>query len=94
MATTTTRVQTAFRFTPELLSRIRCAARREELSVNSYVERVLSKSVGVEYPSLPTEYEIAEELIISQGCLQEPTLEELKNDPRLSHLLGYDQSAD
>ena len=93
MATTTTRVQTAFRLSPELLSKIRYAARRENLSVNSYVERVLTKSLGLEFPSRPTEYEVAEELILSQGCLQEPTLEELKNDPRLSHLLGYDQSA-
>lgn len=94
MAENTTRVQTAFRLPPDLIARVKYHARRENLSVNSYVERVLTKSVGLEFPSLPSEYEIPEELTISKGCLQEPTLEELKNNPRLAHILGYDQSAD
>ena len=94
MDTTTPRVQTAFRLPPDLLARVKYHARRENLSVNSYVERVLAQSVGLDYPPLPSEYEIPEELILSKGCLQEPTMEEIRNDPRLAHILGYDQSAD
>ena len=94
MATQTARVQTAFRLPHELIARVKYQARKENMSVNRYVESVLAKSVELEFPSRPSENEIPEELLISRGCLQAPAPEELKNDPRLAHLLGYDQSAD
>ena len=89
---TTTRIQTAFRFTPELLARIRHSARKENLSVNTYVERVLDKATTLIFPKLPQDFEIPEELLQSAGCIPAPTEQELKNDPRLAHALGYDQS--
>ena len=94
MATQTTRIQTAFRLPYELIARIKYQARKENMSVNRYVESVLAKSVELSFPSRPLETEIPEELSQSKGCLQEPSPEELKNDPRLAHILGYDQSAD
>lgn len=94
MATQTARVQTAFRLPYELIARVKYQARKENMSVNRYVESVLAKSVELVFPSRPSESEIPEELFISKGCLQEPSAEELKNDPRLAHILGYDQSAD
>lgn len=38
-------VQTAFRFSPELIDRLKKRARREHKSVNQYVEEVLTRSL-------------------------------------------------
>lgn len=88
----TERIQTAFRFTPELLTRIRHSARKEGLSVNRYVERVLEKSTELVFPKLPKDFEIPQDLLQSAGCIPAPSEEEMKNDPRLAHILCYDQS--
>lgn len=89
---TTTRIQTAFRFTPELLTRVKHSARKENLSVNSYVERVLDKATALIFPKLPADFEIPEDLLQSAGCIPAPSIQEIKNDPRLAHALGYGQS--
>ena len=41
MQTTTSKVQTAFRFDKELLSRLKLKAKQENRSLNNYVETVL-----------------------------------------------------
>lgn len=41
MQTTTSKVQTAFRFDRELLSRLKIKAKQENRSLNNYVETVL-----------------------------------------------------
>ena len=92
MDTTTPRVQTAFRLPPDLLARVKLFARRENLSVNSYVEHILDKATALVFPKLPKDFQIPEELLQSAGCIPAPSEQELKNDPRLAHALGYDQS--
>ena len=88
----TERIQTAFRFTPELLTRIRHSARKVGLSVNRYVEQVLERSTELVFPKLPEDFEIPLDLLQSAGCIPAPSEEEMKNDPRLAHILCYDQS--
>ena len=46
-------VQTAFRFKPELLSRMKAKARLEGKSLNAYVESVMEESLNCE----PDRYE-------------------------------------
>ena len=39
--TSTAKVQTAFRFSPDLIERLKARARQENRSLNNYVEKVL-----------------------------------------------------
>ena len=89
MATSTTRVQTAFRFTPELLARIRRAARKENLSVNQYVERTLDKATELVFPKLPQDLKIDDDIMAFAGKihLKPFTKEELDADPKLAYLV-------
>lgn len=87
---TTTRIQTAFRLPPELLTRVRHSAKKENMSVNSYVEHVLDKATALVFPKLPPDFTIPEELLSSAGCIPAPSEQEIKNDPRLAHILAYD----
>ena len=86
---TTTRVQTAFRFTPELLTRIRRAARKENLSVNQYVERTLDKATEPVFPKLPQDFKIDDDILAFAGKIHmKPfTKEELDADPKLAYLV-------
>lgn len=89
MATSTERIQTAFRFTPELLTRIRHSARKEGLSVNRYVEQVLEKSTELVFPKLPEVFRIDDDILSFAGKIHlEPfTKEEVDADPRLAYLV-------
>lgn len=92
MDTQTTRVQTAFRLTPELLARVKREARKEGISVNRFVERTLEKATELVFPKLPPDFKIDEEWLqlIEAVNLPLPTEQEIKEDPRLAHILGYD----
>lgn len=52
------KIQTAFRFDPGLLDRMKRAAKKEKKSLNSYVEDVMEENVGREvvFPKLPKEF--------------------------------------
>ena len=86
---TTTRIQTAFRFTPELLARIRRAARRENLSVNQFVERTLDKATELVFPKLPQDFKVDDDILAFAGKIHLGpfTKEELDADPRLAYLV-------
>ena len=89
MTMQTERIQTAFRFTPELLTRIRHAARVENISVNHYVERTLDRATELVFPKLPSDVEIEDD-ILSLAVTSEfrPfTKEELDSDPKLAYLV-------
>ena len=92
METQTTRVQTAFRLTPELLARVKREARKEGVSVNRFVERTLEKATELVFPKLPPDFKVDEELLrlAKAARIPMPSEEEIKNDPRLAHILGYD----
>ena len=91
METQTTRVQTAFRLTPELLARVKREARKEGISVNRFVERTLEKATELVFPKLPPDFKVDEDLLrlAKAARIPMPSEEEIKNDPRLAHILGY-----
>ena len=91
-------VQTAFRFSPDLVERLKRRARKEKTSVNAYVEKVLEKDLGTDEDRYEALYrEIAKIKINSNPVLEGPmkrllgcvqfTEEEIAADPRLEYLL-------
>ena len=97
MANTRT-VQTAFRFSPDLVERLKRRASKEKTSVNAYVERVLEKDLGTDEDRYEALYrEIAKIKINNNPVLEGPmkrllgcvqfTEEEIAADPRLEYLL-------
>lgn len=85
------KVQTAFRLTPSLISRLKRQAEREHKSLNAFVETTLEKSVELEWPKLPKDFPVSKEVLDLRCALNwvEPTKEELEADPRMAHILGY-----
>ena len=91
-------VQTAFRFTPDLVERLKRRARRERTSVNAYVEKVLEKDLGTDEDRYEALYrEIAKVKLQKNPALKEYiekltgsvhfTEEELAQDPKLEYLV-------
>lgn len=89
--------QTAFRFRPDLLERLKNRARLENTSLNSYVERVLEKSLestdryeallqGMKGLKIPKQ--ISPEIEALSRFKVEYTDEEIAADERLAYLLG------
>ncbi|MBR0053424.1 MAG: toxin-antitoxin system HicB family antitoxin [Bacteroidales bacterium] len=86
---TSERIQTAFRLSPELLARVKRAARKENVSVNLFVERTLDKATEPVFPKLPRDFPIDDD-ILSLAVVSEfrPfTKEELEADPKLACLV-------
>lgn len=83
----TPRIQTAFRLRQDVLSRVKREARRKGMSVNAYVEETLERESRVEWPKLPKDFKVSDE-ILSLHCfeLKTPTEEEFANDPKLAYL--------
>ena len=80
-------VQTAFRFPPELVARIKREAKRNKKSVNAFVTEILDRRTKLEWPVLPKDYSAtADELFTCQGQIPSPTEEMLKTDPKLAYL--------
>ena len=90
MSTQTERIQTAFRFTPELLTRIRHSARKEGLSVNRYVEKELDKATELVFPKYPPDMEADEGILAFAGRIHlEPfSKEEVDANPKLAYLIN------
>lgn len=90
-------VQTAFRFTPELVNRMKQKARREHKSVNAYVERLIEKDLGSgedKYEALYRELskiklpdKISEEVKALSKYKVVFTREEVENDPKLEYFV-------
>ena len=51
------RVQTILRLSPELMARVKRVAKRENRSVNSFLEHTIEKAVGLDLPR-PTQEEL------------------------------------
>jgi hypothetical protein len=81
------RVQTILRLSPELMARVKRVAKRENRSVNSFLEHTIEKAVGLEFPKLPKDFKVSDE-ILNLACfdLPRPTQEELDNDPKYAYL--------
>jgi hypothetical protein len=81
------RIQTAFRLKPELLSRLKRQAEKQNKSLNAYVEDILERKTRVEWPKLPKDYTASpEDLFSFKGQIPSPTEEMLKIDPKLAYL--------
>ena len=60
-------------------------------SVNAFVLDVLDRETRIEWPKLPKDYKVSQEILDLQ-CVKEwkePTEEELREDPRMAAILGY-----
>lgn len=84
----TNRIQAAIRLSPELYERVKRNARREHRSFNSYVENVLDKATELEFPKIPDDFKISEEIKAFGKChFVRPSQEELDADPKLAYLV-------
>lgn len=92
-------VQTAFRFTPDLVSRLKLKARREHKSVNAYVEQLIEKDLGKDEDryealyrelakiKLPEKISPKVKALAGFGAGIKYTQEELDADPKLAYLV-------
>lgn len=90
-------VQTAFRFRPDLVSRMKNKARLLGKSLNSYVEEVIEKDLAPQEDKYGAIYEVLAEIkcpeTVSPEVLSlsrfrmEFTEEDLQQDERLAYLL-------
>lgn len=92
-------VQTAFRFKPELVARLKMKARREQKSVNAYVEQLIERDLEKDEDryealyrelgkiKLPKKISPKLERLVGVGAGIEYTQEELDSDPRLAYLV-------
>ena len=87
-ASTENRVQTAFRLPESLIWRVKRKASKEGISVNSFVERTLAMATELEWPVIPKDYKFEDNLSETQCCLRMPSMEKIKADPRMAHILG------
>jgi predicted DNA-binding protein len=91
-------VQTAFRFSPELVSRLKRRARLERKSVNAYVEDAIQNALDsgedkyarleAELKEIKVPKEISHEIQALSSFKVEFTAEELAADDRLAYILG------
>ena len=81
------KTQTAFRFPPELLERMKRKARKRNLSLNAYAQDLFERDTRFDLPVLPADFKVSDE-IRSMHCIHftEPTPEELAADPKLAYL--------
>lgn len=82
-----TRIQTAFRFEPELLERMKWEAKKRNISLNKLVEDAMQQALRPTLPAFSSETPISDE-IRQLHCLElkRPTDEEFAADPRLEYL--------
>ena len=83
---TITRVQTAFRLREDLLERLKYKAKRQNMSLNAYVEQVLDEETRTKIPKLPKDFKIDPVLASFCGFMKAPTQEQLDSDPKLAYL--------
>ena len=81
-----TRLSTVIRLRPDLMDRVKRQAKKSGKSFNSYVEQVLDRETGLQFPKLPKDFKISEEILNMSGCCREPDAEALKKDPKLAYL--------
>lgn len=87
----TARVSSLIRLQPELMEKAKRRAKQENLSFNAYIERLLEQDSRLEWPTLPADFKVSEEILGFQiDGWKEPSKEELEADPKLAHILGYE----
>jgi hypothetical protein len=87
----TARVSSLIRLQPGLMEKAKRRAKQENLSFNAYIERLLEQDSRLEWPTLPADFKVSEEILSFQiDGWKEPSKEELEADPKLAHILGYE----
>ena len=91
-------IQTAFRFSPEFVDRLKRRARLEKKSVNAYVEEAVEKALdsgndpytllAAKLKEVKVPQEVSPEIKALSSFKVEFTAEELAADDRLSYILG------
>jgi hypothetical protein len=64
-------------------------AEKEHESLNSYVESILEKHVELEWPQITADFKVSDLLLSMNSSIPMPSKEELEEDPRMAHILGY-----
>ena len=84
------RIQTVLRLPKHVYYRVKLYAEREGRSFNSYVEKILARETDMDWPTIPKDFEIPEEILNlrpKKSVIKRPTQEELDNDPKLAYLM-------
>ena len=85
----TTLIQTGIRMKASLYERLKRNAKRENRSLNNYVVHLLDTATAPVVPQLNRQdYPIDDDILRLGELLQEPTPEELENDPKLVYILS------
>ena len=85
------RVSYLIRLKPGLMERARKRAKQEKLSFNAYMERLLEQDTYLEWPAIPSDFRVSQDILdLRIKGWTEPSREELKADPRLASILGYE----
>ena len=86
----TRRIQTAFRLEESLLNRLKSKAKRQNKSLNNYVEALLREDVRDEplYPKVSFPIPHSARVSRMLDILPDFTEEELKTDEKLAYILG------
>ena len=89
MNTSTAKVQTAIRLTPELMERVKRHAKREHRSFNSFVENALDRFTEPVFPKIGPEFKISDEILSLRAStsLTRPSQDIIDADPKLAYLL-------
>ena len=83
----TVRESALIRLRPELMARAKRQAKAQHISFNAFVEKTLERAVEPEWPVLPPDFKVSEEILSFKiENWKEPTKEELEADPRLAHI--------
>lgn len=88
MPVSTIKEQTAFRFEPELLARMKKAAKMRKKSLNQYVTEIIEKDLELSsvFPAVVLTSEQIEFAARFAGKMSIPSREELSSDERLSRI--------
>ena len=83
----TVRESALIRLKPELMARAKRQAKVLHISFNAFVEKTLERAVEPEWPVLPPDFKVSDEILSFRiKDWKEPTKEELEADPRLAHI--------
>ena len=84
----TVRESALIRLRPELMARAKRQAKTEHLSFNAFVEKTLERAIEPEWPTLPADYKISDEILRMNGRVPMPSEERKQADSRLKHILA------
>lgn len=83
---TIARIQTVIRFREDILNRARFKAKQKNMSLNAYLEEVVTQAVKPRIPKLPKDFKIDRDIARFSGLMPTPTQEQLAADDRLAYI--------